>query len=108
MPNPKLGTVDKDVVKAVKAAKAGSVQYRVDKTGVIHAGIGKMSFSNASLLENIRSFMLSLGDHKPEGFKSKYFLVCHLSSTMGPGILVDLPTVDPSSPKFMVHPSQLH
>lgn len=105
MPNPKMGSVTKDVTKAIKAAKAGSVQFRVDKTGIIHAGIGKVSFSTDAILDNVRSFMTAVGDAKPETYKGKYLLSVSLSSTMGPGVGVDLATVNPISPKFMKHPS---
>lgn len=105
MPNPKMGSVTKDVVTAIKAAKAGSIQFRVDKAGIIHAGIGKVSFSAEALLDNIRSFMVSVSDCKPEGYKGKYLIGVSLSSTMGPGVGVDIPFVDPNNPKFMKHPS---
>jgi len=104
MPNPKLGTVTKEVSKAVKAAKQGSVQFRVDKSGIIHAGIGKISFSNESLMENIKAFMLAISDAKPENYKGKYINAVHLSSTMGPGIPIELSSVDPKSSKFFLDP----
>lgn len=69
MPNPKMGTVTKDVTKAVKAAKAGSVQFRVEKQGIIQAGIGKVSFTKEALLDNVRSFMVAISDVKPENYK---------------------------------------
>lgn len=103
MPNPKMGTVTKDVVKAIKDAKAGAVQFKTERQGVIHAGLGKVSFESAAILENIRTFMLSLMDVKPEGFKGKYILSAFLRSSMGPGVEVDLPSVDPASPRFMLH-----
>lgn len=102
MPNPKMGTVTKDVAKAVRAAKAGNVQFRVDKQGIVHAGVGKASFAKDALLDNIRSFMLAVSDSKPEGFKGKYISAVHLSSSMGPGLQIDVANVDPSSPKFML------
>eukprot|EP01041_Mallomonas_annulata_P002514 gene2515-4892_t len=102
MPNPKLGTVTTDVVKAVKAAKAGSVQFRVEKHGIVQAGIGKVSFSKEALLENIRSLMVAIGDAKPEGFKGKFINTVHLSSTMGPGVPVEVSSADPTSPKFIL------
>jgi len=107
MPNPKMGTVTKDVVAAVKAAKAGSVKYKVEKKGVIQAGIGKRSFSDEALMENIRSFMISVMDNKPEGLKGKYLKEVHISSSMGPGIPVDVQTVDPSSARFMLKVSSM-
>eukprot|EP01031_Cornospumella_fuschlensis_P036385 gene36385-44137_t len=103
MPNPKMGTVTKDVAKAVKAAKAGAIQFKVEKKGIIQAGVGKISFSSDSLLENIRSVMLAIQDAKPEGFKGKYIHTVHVSSTMGPGVPVDLSSIDPSSPRFMLN-----
>lgn len=105
MPNPKMGTVTTDVVKAVKAAKAGSVQFRVDKTGIIHAGIGRVSFPANQILDNFRSFMMAVSDVKPEGFKGKYVMKVSLSSTMGPGVPVDTPNADPSNARFMLDPS---
>lgn len=107
MPNPKLGTVTKDISKAVKAAKAGNVQFRVDKQGIVQAGVGKSSFSKEALLDNIRSFMLAISDSKPEGFKGKYISAVHIGSTMGPGLQIDVANVDPSSPKFMLDPTLL-
>lgn len=103
MPNPKMGTVTKDVARAVKDAKAGAVQFKTERQGVIHAGLGKISFASPALLENIRSFMVSLMDVKPEGFKGRFLLKAFLSSTMGPAIPVDLGTVDPASPRFMLN-----
>ena len=105
MPNPKMGTVTKDVTKAIKAAKAGAVQFRVEKKGIIQAGIGKISFQTEALLENVRAFMVAVLDAKPEGYKGKYLLGVHLASTMGPGVPVELATVDPNNPKFMLDPS---
>jgi large subunit ribosomal protein L1 len=107
MPNPKMGSVTKDVAKAIKAAKAGAVQFRVEKAGIVQAGIGKLSFDREQLLENIRSFMVAVSDSKPEGLKGKYLLSVHLSSTMGPGIPVDISNVDPSSAKFMLDPTKM-
>ncbi len=107
MPNPKLGTVTKEVAKAVKAAKAGSVPFRVDKSGIIHVGIGKANFTNEQLIDNVRSFMLAVSDAKPEGYKGKYLEKVTISSTMGPGVKVDLGTVDPSNARFMLDPSKL-
>jgi large subunit ribosomal protein L1 len=90
MPNPKLGTVTADVVAAVKAVKGGQVEFRVEKAGVVHAGIGKASFSEAQLLENFRTFIDALNRAKPSGAKGTYMKKVALSSTMGPGVRVDV------------------
>ena len=105
MPTPKMGTVTTDVAKAVKAAKAGNVQFRVEKKGIVQAGVGKGSFQPQQLLENLRSFMMGVNDAKPEGFKGKFISAVHLSSTMGPSISVDVSSVDPSNARFMLDPS---
>jgi large subunit ribosomal protein L1 len=102
MPNPKLGTVTRDVAKAVKAAKQGAIAFKAEKKGVIQAGVGKLSFSDEALLENVRALLLAVQEAKPEGFKGRYLKAVHLSSTMGPGIQVELPSIDPSSPRFML------
>ena len=107
MPNPRMGTVTKDVTKAILAAKAGAVQFRVEKNGIIQAGIGKLSFSDEKLLENLRSFMVAISDAKPEGLKSKYIETVHLSSSMGPGVEVTTQNVDPSNAKFMLDPTKM-
>ena len=90
MPNPKLGTVTKDVAEAVKAAKGGQVEFRVEKAGVIHAGVGKASFSEQALSENINAFVGAIQKAKPSGAKGSYMKKVALSSTMGPGIKLDL------------------
>ena len=90
MPNPKIGTVTMDVAEAVNAAKGGQVQFRVEKAGVIHAGIGKASFDEAKLEENIRAFVDAVSKAKPAGAKGTYLKKVALSSTMGPGVTVDL------------------
>ncbi|WP_334063879.1 50S ribosomal protein L1 [Limimaricola cinnabarinus] len=90
MPNPKIGTVTMDVTEAVNAAKGGQVQFRVEKAGVIHAGIGKASFDEAKLEENIRAFVDAVSKAKPAGAKGTYLKKVALSSTMGPGVTVDL------------------
>ncbi|MGR3465980.1 50S ribosomal protein L1 [Limimaricola sp.] len=90
MPNPKIGTVTMDVTEAVNAAKGGQVQFRVEKAGVIHAGVGKASFDEAKLEENIRAFVDAVSKAKPAGAKGTYLKKVALSSTMGPGVTVDL------------------
>lgn len=90
MPNPKLGTVTPDVAKAVSDAKAGAIEFRAEKTGIIHAGVGKASFDNAKLIENINAFVDAINRAKPAGAKGTYMKKVTLSSTMGPGIRVDL------------------
>jgi len=90
MPNPKLGTVTMDVAKAVNDAKSGQVEFRVEKAGIVHAGIGKASFSEADLAENFRAFMDSIIKNKPSGAKGKFVKKVSVSSTMGPGVKVDL------------------
>ena len=102
MPNPKTGTVTTDIGKAVRAAKAGAVKFKVDRKGVIHAGVGKCSFSDEALLANIRAFMLGVADAKPEGYKGKFLTRVHVSTTMGPGVPVELATVDPGNARFML------
>lgn len=89
MPNPKVGTVTPDVAGAVKAAKGGAVEYRVEKAGIIHAGIGKVSFSEAQLLENIKAFTDAVQKSKPAGAKGTYVKRVSVSSTMGPGVHVE-------------------
>ncbi|MBQ8660950.1 MAG: 50S ribosomal protein L1 [Alphaproteobacteria bacterium] len=89
MPNPKLGTVTADVEGAVKKAKAGEVQYRVEKNGIVHAGIGKASFSEEQLYENAKAFIDAIIKAKPAGAKGTYMKKISLSSTMGVGLKVD-------------------
>ena len=93
MPNPKLGTVTMDVTKAVTDAKGGQVEFRVEKAGIIHAGIGKASFSEADLQENFRAFMDAIHRAKPSGAKGKFVNKVSISSTMGPGLKIDLAEV---------------
>ena len=90
MPNPKVGTVTMDVKTAVEAAKGGEVQFKVEKAGVIHAGIGKVSFSDEKLAENIRAFVEAVTRARPTGAKGTYLKKVSLASTMGPGIALDL------------------
>jgi len=89
MPNPKLGTVTMDVTKAVTDAKSGQVEFRVEKAGIIHAGIGKASFSEGDLKENFTAFMDAIVKAKPSGAKGKYVKKIAVSSTMGPGVKID-------------------
>ena len=90
MPNPKVGTVTMDVKTAVTAAKGGEVQFKVEKAGVIHAGIGKVSFDDEKLAQNIRAFVEAVTRAKPSGAKGSYLKKVSLASTMGPGVSVDL------------------
>jgi large subunit ribosomal protein L1 len=90
MPNPKLGTVTMDVKGAIAAAKAGQVEFRAEKAGIIHAGIGKASFSDEKLLENIRALVDAIQKAKPTGAKGTYLQKVALSSSMGPGVRVDV------------------
>lgn len=90
MPNPKVGTVTPDVEKAVKNAKAGQVQYRTDKAGIIHATIGRISFEVAALVENFNALLDALNKAKPASSKGQYIRKISLSSTMGPGVKVDV------------------
>jgi len=90
MPNPKVGTVTMDVAQAVKDAKGGQVQFRAEKGGVVHAGVGKASFDDAQLVENIRAFVSAVAKAKPTGAKGTYMKKISLSSTMGPGVTVDV------------------
>jgi len=93
MPNPKLGTVTMDVKGAVSAAKAGQVEFRAEKAGIIHAGIGKASFEDAKLLENIRALADAVQKAKPTGAKGTYLQKAALSSSMGPGVRVDVSSI---------------
>jgi len=97
MPNPKLGTVTPNVTEAVKAAKAGSIEYRAEKGGIVHAGVGKSSFSEKAILENVQAFVSAIAKVRPAGVKGTYINRITLSSTMGPGVKVDISTVSPSA-----------
>jgi large subunit ribosomal protein L1 len=93
MPNPKVGTVSVDVGGAVKAAKGGAVEFRVEKAGIVHAGVGKVSFASDALAENLRAFLDAVQKAKPSGAKGTYLQRVSISSTMGPGIKVDPSTI---------------
>jgi len=90
MPNPKLGTVTADVAQAVKDAKGGQIEFRVEKFGIIHAGVGKASFDEKALAENVKTFINALNKAKPSGAKGTYLKRITLSSTMGPGVKLDV------------------
>jgi large subunit ribosomal protein L1 len=89
MPNPKVGTVTMDVTGAVKGAKGGSVEFRVEKAGIVQAGVGKASFSEEKLVENIKAFADAVQKAKPAGAKGTYVNRVAVSSTMGPGIKIE-------------------
>ncbi|MBF0095184.1 MAG: 50S ribosomal protein L1 [Alphaproteobacteria bacterium] len=93
MPNPKLGTVTANVTEAIRAAKAGQVQFRVEKAGIIHAGVGKASFTEEALAANIRAFVDAIAKAKPSGSKGTYMKKIALSSSMGPGLKVAIPSI---------------
>ncbi len=94
MPNPKLGTVTPNVEQAVKDAKGGQVEFRVEKQGIIHSGLGKMSFSDADLKTNFAAFTAAIVRAKPAGSKGKYLQKVSLTSTMGPGLKLDLAEIE--------------
>jgi large subunit ribosomal protein L1 len=97
MPNPKVGTVTMDVTTAVKGAKGGSVEFRVEKAGIVQAGVGKASFTEDKLIENIRAFADAVQKAKPAGAKGHYINRVSISSTMGPGVKVDMSTLGAGS-----------
>jgi large subunit ribosomal protein L1 len=90
MPNPKLGTVTANVAEAVKAAKGGQVEFRAEKAGIVHAGVGKASFTEEALLENVRAFVGAITRSKPSGVKGTFIRKVSLSSTMGPGVKLEI------------------
>ena len=90
MPNPKLGTVTTNVAEAVRAAKGGQVEFRAEKAGIIHAGVGKASFTEAALLDNVRAFIGAISRAKPSGVKGTFIKRVSLSSTMGPGLKLEI------------------
>jgi large subunit ribosomal protein L1 len=93
MPNPKSGTVTNDITKAVSEAKAGRVEYRVDSTGIVHLAVGKVSFTQSQLMDNIQAVITSIKNNKPASVKSGYFKAVHLSTSMGPSITVNIASV---------------
>jgi len=93
MPNPKVGTVTMDVTSAVKGAKGGSVEFRVEKAGIVQAGIGKASFAEDKLVENVRALADAVAKAKPAGAKGTYIQRVAVSSTQGPGVKVDTSTL---------------
>ncbi|MGB0482690.1 MAG: 50S ribosomal protein L1 [Alphaproteobacteria bacterium] len=97
MPNPKLGTVTADVAAAVEAAKGGQVQFRAEKAGIVHAGIGKASFSEADILANVKAFIDAIQKAKPSGAKGTYVKKIAISSTMGPGVKIEPASVNPEA-----------
>ncbi|WGH79177.1 50S ribosomal protein L1 [Jannaschia ovalis] len=98
MPNPKVGTVTMDVAEAVKAAKGGQVQFKAEKNGVVHAGVGKASFDAGQLRENVLAFVDAVSKAKPAGAKGSYLQKISLSSTMGPGVTVSVESATGNAP----------
>ena len=94
MPNPKSGTVTNDINRAVAEAKAGRVEYRVDTTGIVHLGFGKVSFTESQLLDNVNAVLTSIKSNKPNSVKNAYFKAVHITTSMGPSIAVDLASVN--------------
>jgi large subunit ribosomal protein L1 len=90
MPNPRLGTVTQNVAEAIKAAKGGQVEYRAEKAGIVHAGVGKASFTEEALAENVRAFVGAITRAKPTGVKGTFIKKVSLSSTMGPGLKLEI------------------
>jgi large subunit ribosomal protein L1 len=90
MPSPKAGTVTSNITIAINEFKKGKLEYRADKTGIVHMGFGKVNFSNENLLENLTSFYKSIEQNKPSGVKGRYFKTLYICTTMGPSIMVDL------------------
>ena len=93
MPNPKVGTVTMDVAKAVEAAKGGAVQFRVEKAGIVHAGVGKASFTAEAIAQNVRALVDAVNKAKPTGAKGTYMQRAAITSTMGPGVKLDVATL---------------
>ncbi|MGH6816940.1 MAG: 50S ribosomal protein L1, partial [Hyphomicrobiaceae bacterium] len=97
MPNPRVGTVTMDVANAVRAAKGGAVEFRVEKAGIVHGGVGKASFSEKTLVENVKAFVDAVSKAKPAGAKGTYIKKVSLKSTMGPGVKIDQSSILPSA-----------
>jgi len=97
MPNPKVGTVTMDVTSAIKDAKGGAVEYRVEKAGIVQAGVGKASFAEDAIVQNVKAFVDSVVKAKPAGAKGTYLKKISISSTMGPGVKIALPSVGAAS-----------
>jgi large subunit ribosomal protein L1 len=93
MPNPKAGTITFDLERTIREVKAGRVEFRVDKTGIVHVPIGKVSFEDEALVENLAALVDALVRAKPAGAKGQYLRSLTVASTMGPGIRVDIPSV---------------
>ena len=89
MPNPKLGTVTTNVAEAIKAAKSGDIQYRAEKNGIVHAGVGRSSFDEKALIENLKFFIKAISQSRPSGAKGTFIKKVSISSTQGPGIKID-------------------
>jgi large subunit ribosomal protein L1 len=89
MPNPRVGTVTMDVAKAVNDAKGGAVEFRAEKAGIVHVGVGKVSFSQAKLEENVNAFLTAIQKARPSGAKGTYIKRITISSSMGPGVKID-------------------
>ena len=98
MPNPKVGTVTPDVVEAVKSAKGGAVEFRVEKAGIVHAGVGKASFTSQALVENVRAFANAVVKAKPSGVKGTFLKKMAISSTMGPGVKIETGDMSSGTP----------
>jgi large subunit ribosomal protein L1 len=99
MPNPRLGTVTQNIAEAVKAAKGGQVEFRAEKAGIVHAGIGKASFTDAALIDNVRTFVGAIARGRPSGVKGTYIKRVSLSSTMGPAVKVEVPGLAADEPR---------
>ena len=97
MPNPKVGTVTMDVKKAVQDAKGGQIQFRAERAGIVHAGVGKASFSEDALIANVRAFMDAVNKAKPSGAKGTYLQKISISSTMGPGVSIEVSSALPAA-----------